>query len=145
MGIVMTPTELTRQIRALCGEPKRGRPSKECSILIQSLKKECRAKTDHTINKDRRTCRPKLKQGRPRKRTPTPRMRTPTPRMNSVKQNIQFCPDIKFTPEEKKMLKNPKTNKAIRDFLKSKCNSRQNSKGRRCKLHIPSGICKMSI
>lgn len=61
----MSMTTLSREVRRICGEPKRGRPSAECSEILNMLRSSCAARPNHTLVK--RQCRPKIKAGRPKK------------------------------------------------------------------------------
>ena len=211
----MSVTTLSKEVRRICGEPTRGRPSAECSEILKILRSSCAEKTNHTMKN--RVCRPKLRPGRPpgakpkttkkpkakpasatkpktmkkpKAKTPsatkpktmkkpkamsasatkpktmkkpkaksapadrrtikqyTPGARSmsrkvampPLPKRNFPKK-IVYCPDIKFTSEEIRFLRNPMADAKKKTSLRGRCNSMKNVKGRKCMVRLRTGSC----
>ena len=172
----MSVTTLAREVRRICGEPARGRPSAECSEILRMLRASCAAKPNHTLVK--RQCRPKIKPGRPKKAKPAakpavatkrsvarPKAKsasyakrsikkyTPGPRSVSRKvgmpplparqrsPKIKYCPDIRFTAEELRFLRNPVASASKKAALRGRCDSKKNSLGRPCAVRMRTGKC----
>ena len=174
----MSVTTLSREVRKICGEPRRGRPSTECSEILRILRSSCAAKKNHTMKN--RVCRPKLKAGRPAGAKPkakpkakpasTTRRTAPkaksasmakrtikqyTPGARSMSRNaampalpkrsfpkkIVYCPNIKFTSEEIRFLRNPMADTKKKASLRGRCTSRKNVMGRKCAVRLRTGSC----
>lgn len=147
------------------GPYKPGRPKKDCSNVLKQLRALCKKMEGYTYQK--RVCRMKMKPGRKpkvkgknagsggfrtaamgaaavmRKRTPkappspASARRTATPR-------VAGCHTIRYTIDEKRALRAPRTTPGTRQALKNKCSGFKNDKGRACKVHVPKGLCKAS-
>ncbi len=187
----MSVTTLSREVRKICGEPRRGRPSAECSEILRILRSSCSAKKNHTMKN--RVCRPKLKAGRPAGAKPRAKPRAKpastvrrakpkakpasatrravpkaksasmakrtikqyTPGARSMSRNatmpalpkrsfpkkIVYCPDIKFTSEEIRFLRNPMASPKKKASLRGRCTSMKNVLGRKCAVRLRTGSC----
>lgn len=69
--------------------------------------------------------------------SPASARRTATPRVTG-------CHTIRYTIDEKRALRAPRTTPGTRQALKNKCSGFKNDKGRACKVHVPKGLCKAS-
>lgn len=142
-----------------------GRPKKDCSNVLRSLRALCKKMEGYTYQK--RVCRLKMKPGRKPKaksgggfRTAamgaaaamrlrkTPKAPPPSPasaRRSPVRvatPRVAGCHTIRYTADEKRALKAPRTTPGTRQALKNKCTGFKNDKGRLCKVHVPKGLCK---
>lgn len=164
----MSVTTLSREVRKICGVPRRGRPTAECSEILKILRSACLAKKNHTLSK--RECRPKLKAGRPlkvkpktayhtpakprtmpkaksalmtkysiKKYTPGPRSASRKVPMPALPRKIEYCPDITFTAEETRFLRNPMASPSKKASSRARCESMKNSMGRECVVRMKQG------
>lgn len=139
-----------------------GRPKKDCSNVLRSLRALCKKMEGYTYQK--RVCRLKMKPGRKlkaskgngrfrtaamgaaaamRKKTPvTPKAPPPSPASARRTPRVSGCHTIRYTADEKRALKAPLTTPGTRQRLKNKCSGFKNDKGRQCKVHVPKGLCK---
>ena len=108
----MSLTTLSKEVRRICGEPRRGRPSKECSEILKILRTTCARKENHTLSK--RVCRPKLKRGRkPKPKQPQVTKRQAVPKAKSA--NMMTIKKYSVGPRSvsrKPMLPLPKARKS---------------------------------
>tara|TARA_Y100000389_G_scaffold191296_1_gene217218 strand:+ start:5992 stop:6387 length:396 start_codon:yes stop_codon:yes gene_type:complete len=57
---------------------------------------------------------------------------------------VAGCHTIRYTADEKRMIRAPGTSPGTRQRLKNKCSGFKNDKGRQCKVHVPKGLCKVA-
>lgn len=146
-----------------------GRPKKDCSNVLRSLRALCKKMEGYTYQK--RVCRLKMKPGRKPKAKKSPKglggfrtaavgaaavmrkgvtPKAPPPSPASARRSpakittprVSGCHTIRYTADEKRALKAPLTTPGTRQALKNKCSGFKNDKGRQCKVHVPKGLCK---
>ena len=149
--------------RYSCGDGpyKPGRPKKDCTNVLKSLRALCKKMEGHTYQK--RICRLKLKPGRKpnnmmkvfktaamgaakaianvRKTPKAPASARKSP-VRVASPRVAGCHMIRYTADEKRALRAPRTTPGSRQMLKNKCTAFKNDKGRVCKVNIPKGLCK---
>lgn len=138
-----------------------GRPKKDCSNVLRSLRALCKKMEGFTYQK--RVCRLKLKPGRKPKNkgnvfktaamgaARAMRNAKITPKVPVIARKtpvrsgrVDGCHTIRYTADEKRMLRAPGTTPGTRQRLKNKCTAFKNDKGRQCKVHVPKGLCKVA-
>lgn len=144
-----------------------GRPKKDCSNVLRSLRALCKKMEGYTYQK--RVCRLKMKPGRKPKaksgggfrtaamgaaalirkgvtpKAPASIRKTPKVPASPARvatPRVSGCHTIRYTADEKRALKSSQTTPGTRQALKNKCSGFKNDKGRQCKVHVPKGLCK---
>ena len=148
----MSVTTLSREVRKICGVPRRGRPTAECSEILKILRSACLAKKNHVIEARMppetqgwtptqglpktayhtpakpRTM-PKVKSALMtkysiKKHTPGPRSASRKVPMPALPRKIEYCPDITFTAEETRFSK-PHGQPVQEGIVPRRCESRR--------------------
>ena len=148
-----------------------GRPKKECSNVLKDLRALCKKMEGYTYQKrvcrlkmkPGRKPKAKPKNGgfrtaamgaaaamrkrvTPRAPPPSPASLRKTPKAPvSARRSparVTGCHTIRYTAEEKRALKAPRTSPGTRQRLKNKCAGFKNVKGRTCRVDVPKGLCK---
>lgn len=153
------------------GPWKPGRPKKNCSNVLKELRALCKKMEGHTYQKRvcrlklkpgrKPKAKPKANKNSPkgggfrtaamgaasamRKKTPvTPKAPPPSPASvrKATTPRVSGCHTIRYTADEKRALKAPRTTPGTRQRLKNKCAGFKNVKGRTCRVDVPKGLCK---
>ena len=74
----------------------------------------------------------------------TPKAPPPSPASvrKATTPRVSGCHTIRYTADEKRALKAPRTTPGTRQRLKNKCAGFKNVKGRTCRVDVPKGLCK---